>query len=101
MKFLLLKIYVVQNLSLGVLNCIYLAKYKFGSEWGWRNIMYCRFMNIFGGKTRSVLPMGSSQDVTCAKVRALRVVSVQQGTGGADYFASTLFPDTRVEKAAR
>lgn len=34
MKFLLLKIYVVQNLSLGVLNCIYLAKYKFGREWG-------------------------------------------------------------------
>lgn len=63
--------------------------------------MYCMFLHIFGGKTRSVLAMGSSQDVTCAKVRALRVVSVEQGTGGADYFASTLFPDTHVEKSAR
>lgn len=51
------------------------------------------FMNIFGGKTRRVLAMRSSQGVTCAKVRTVRVMSVQQGTGGPDYFPSTLFPD--------
>lgn len=96
---------MTQNPSLGVLNCIYLAKYKctFVKKGGGPGVPSYHVLYVheyFWRKTRSVLPMGSSQDVTCAKVRAVRVVSVQQGTDGTSYFTSTLSPDTRVKKSA-